>query len=204
MEEALSFLRQRIVTAPQPVALALGRVCRHNGNAELVESCLKAAEVLARYLTALTISSFCAREDAACPVCEELKDFRGNLSFGRFLNVLKGIARIAPSHPLQTYLKTGFGPQKDGEIALEKLVEIRNQQGHGLAALTDAKAKQLLVRQQPLDRLVEVVKACQGLLDHPLFLLEDQHYEKKVFRGRRLLLMGDGEPTPDFIELENG
>ncbi len=25
---------------------------------------------------------------------------------------------------------------------------------------------------------------------------------KKVVRGRRLLLMGDAEPTPDFIELE--
>jgi hypothetical protein len=204
MKEALSFLRQRIVTAPQPVALALGRVCRHNGNAELVESCLKAGEILARYLAALAISSFCSREDTACPVCEEVKDFRGNLSFGHFLNVLKGIARIAPSHPLQAYLTAAFGPQKDGEIALEKLVEIRNQQGHGLATLTDARANQILERQQPLNRLVEVVKACQGLLDHPLFLLEDQHYEKKVFRGRRLLLMGDGEPTPDLIELEKG
>src|ERR1700680_1063105 len=132
MEEALSFLRQRIVTAPQPVALALGRVRRYNGNAELVESCLKAGEVLARYLAALAVSSFCSREDAACPVCEELKGFRGNFSFGHFLTVRKGIARIAPSHPLQTYLKAGFGPQRDGEIALEKLVEIRNQQGHGL------------------------------------------------------------------------
>ena len=68
MEEALAFLRQCIVTAPQPVALALGQVCRHDGNAQLVESCLKAGEVLARYLAALSISSFCAREDAACPV----------------------------------------------------------------------------------------------------------------------------------------
>ena len=110
MEEALSLLRQRIVTAPQPVALALGRVCRHHGNAELVESCLKGGEILARYLASLVVSSFCAREDAACPVCEELKDFRGNLSFGHFLNVLKGIARIDSTHPLQMYLKAGFGP----------------------------------------------------------------------------------------------
>ena len=57
---------------------------------------------------------------------------------------------------------------------------------------------------QTVRTLVEAVKACQGLLDHPLFLLEAQHYEKKVFRGRRLLLMGDAEPTPDFIELERG
>ena len=127
----------------------------YDGNAELVESCLKAGEVLARYLAALAIGSFCAREDSACPLCEELKKFRGNLSFGHFLNVLKGIARIAPAHPLQTYVKAAFGPERKGENALEKLVEIRNQQGHGLATLTNAKAKQILTRCRPLEHLLK-------------------------------------------------
>lgn len=204
MEALLAEFRQRLVTAPQPVALALGRVCRHHDSKELVESSLKAGEVLARYLTALAVSSFCAREDAAAPIPNELRDLRGNLSFGHFLGALKGIARSPAKHPLQPSLAAAFRADSDDEKAFDQLVGLRNKLGHKLAALTDAKAQHILQHDKPVERLAEALRACQRLLDLPLFLLEEQKLVRKVVRARRLLLMGDGEPSPDFIELESG
>jgi hypothetical protein len=203
METILSEFRQRLFTAPQPVALALGRVCRHHDSKELVETGLKAGEVLARYLAALALSSFCAREgpSASIAVPNELREFRGNLSFGHFLSVLKGIARHPATHPLKASLQATFGSGGKGEKAFDDLVALRNKIGHKLAALTEAKAQQILQRDEPVERLSETLQASQRLLDLPLFLLEEQAIARKVVRGRRLLLMGDGEPTPDFIEM---
>jgi hypothetical protein len=202
MEALLREFRQRLVTAPQPVALALGCVCRHHDEPDLVESSLKAGEVLARYLAALAVSSFCARDDAAAPVPSELRDFRGNLSFGHFLGALKGIARSSAGHPLKPSLGAVFGEESEGGKAFDELVRLRNEVGHGLSTLTVAKAKQILSRDHPGERLTEAVRACQRLLDLPLFLLEEQRLVKKVVQGRRLLLMGDGEPAVSFIDME--
>ncbi|HEV7681753.1 MAG TPA: ATP-binding protein [Pyrinomonadaceae bacterium] len=202
METSIADFRLRLGTAPQPVALALGRICRHPDSKELLEASLKAGEVLARYLAALAVSSFCAREDSAAQIPNELNEFRGNLSFGHFLSVLKGIARSAAVHTLKADLELVFCPGCDGEQAFDKLVGLRNELGHKLSAITNAKAEYILQHDQPVERLAAALKACERLLGLPLFLLEEQRMVKRVVRGRRLLLMGDAEPTPDFIELE--
>jgi len=204
MEASIAKFRLSLGVAPQPVALALGRICRHPDKKELLEATLKAGEILARYLTALAVSSFCAREDGAAQVPNELHEFQGNLSFGHFLSALKGVARSPAVHPLNAYLEPAFRIGSDGEKAFDKLVELRNELGHNLSAITEAKAEHLLEKEQPVQCLTDALKACQQLLDLPLFLLEEQRMVKKVIRGRRLLLMGDAEPTPDFIELEAG
>ncbi|MEP6670273.1 MAG: ATP-binding protein [Chthoniobacter sp.] len=203
MEAIVANFRLRLATTPQPVALALGRICRHPNSKELIEAALKASEVLARYAAALAVSSFCARDDGAAKIPSELKEFRGNLSFGHFLAVLKGIARSPAVHPLKTSLETGFGEGTDGEKAFDKLVGLRNELGHALSTITDAKAAHILEHNQPLENLAAAVQACQRLLDFPLFLLEEQRMVKRVVQGRRLLLMGEAEPTPDFIDLES-
>jgi DNA-binding MarR family transcriptional regulator len=202
METAIADFRLRLCVSPQPVALALGRICRHPNTPELLEATLKTSEVLARYLSALAVSSFCARDDAAAPTPNELKEFRGNLSFGHFLSALKGIARSAATHPLKADLEPAFRVGSDGEKAFDSLVGLRNDLGHKLSAINYAKAEQILQQRQPVECLSQALNACQRLLDLPLFLLEEQRMVKKVLRGRRLLLMGDAEPTPDFIEME--
>jgi predicted HTH transcriptional regulator len=204
MEEITLTLRSKLATLPQPIACAIGRVCRYSREQELVEFCLKAGEVTARYSAALAISSFCARGDKTSTIPNGLKDFRGDLSFGHFLAVLKEIARSTADHPLKDYLKAGFGADRPSEVALDKLLNIRNKHGHGLEGLTVAKAKNIVAQDQPLQNLVQAIKGCQGLLDHPIFLLEDQQFQKQVFIGRRLLLMGDAEPIPDMVELSSG
>ena len=203
METSIADFRLRLGTAPQPVALALGRICRHPDNKEIIEAALKAGEVLARYLTALAVSSFCARDDAAAQVPNELNEFRGNLSFGHFLSALKGIARSPAAHPLKGEFEPAFRVGSDGEKAFDKLVELRNKLGHKLSTISPAMAEQILQQEQPVERLADALKACERLLSLPLFLLEEQRMANKVLRGRRLLLMGDAEPTPDFIELES-
>jgi DNA-binding MarR family transcriptional regulator len=203
MQEIVASFRLRLTTAPQPVALALGRICRHPNSKELIEAALKAGEVLARYVAALAVSSFCARQDADAKIPSELNEFRGNLSFGHFLAVLKGVARSAAVHPLKANLEAAFGPDTDGEKAFDKLVGLRNEQGHSLSTITDAKAEHILEHDQPLENLAAAVQACHRLLDLPLFLLEEQRMVRRVVQGRRLLLMGEAEPHPDFIDLES-
>lgn len=203
MEEIVASFRIRLTTAPQPVALALGRICRHPNTKELIEACLKAGEVLARYVSSLAVSSFCAREDAAAKIPSELNEFRGNLSFGHFLAVLKGIARSPAAQPLKASLEMAFGTESDGEQAFDKLVGLRNELGHSLSTINDAKAEHILEHDQPLENLAAAVHACGRLLDLPLFLLEEQRMVRRVVQGRRLLLMGEAEPHPDFIELDS-
>src|SRR5437764_540917 len=150
METIVANFRLRLATTPQPVALALGRLCRHPNSKELIEAALKASEILARYAAALAVSSFCAREEAGVKIPSELNEFRGNLSFGHFLAVLKGIARSAAVHPLKANLEPAFGRDTDGEKPFDKLVALRNKLGHSLSTITDAKAEHILEHDQPL------------------------------------------------------
>src|SRR2546428_2181875 len=138
MESSIAAFRLRLSTVPQPVALALGRICRHPDSKELLEAALKAGEVLARYLTAIAVSSFCARDDAAAQVPNELNEFRGNLSFGHFLSALKGIARSPVAHPLRAEFEVAFRIDSDGDRGFDKLVQLRNELGHKLSAITEA------------------------------------------------------------------
>ncbi len=81
---------------PTPVAIACGRVLRARTPAERVNACLKAAEVLTRYLAAVTLASFASRDEDAEA---NLSKLSGNLSFGHFLTTLQEITAARKQHP---------------------------------------------------------------------------------------------------------
>src|SRR4051812_46141514 len=63
-----SVFEQGMLVYPQPLALACGRVLRARSPQEKLDAILKCAEMLARYLAAVAVSSFAARADeAVCP-----------------------------------------------------------------------------------------------------------------------------------------
>ncbi len=186
------------------MAIACGRVNRARSQTERLDACLRAGEVLARYLAAVAISSFAAREGG-----DELNitPLDGNLSFGHFLSAAQQVANIAVPHPAATYLDTGFKPKKNQLVgvtyaALEALLILRNDLGHQLQAVSDPKAQAILDGQKPDSQLAEALVGIHGLLSSPLFVVEEQQVVQRVIRARRLLLMGESaDPAPDEIEL---
>jgi hypothetical protein len=199
-----SALRRASLIYPQPVAIACGRVSRARSQAERLDACLRAAEVVARYVTAVALSSFAAREGGDSL---NISPLDGNLSFGQFLSAAQQVANIEVPHPAAPYLNAGFKPKK-GEAAgvtyasLEALLIIRNELGHQLQAMTAAQAQALLDERKPDARLAEALGGVNGLLSLPLFVVEEQQMAQRIIRARRLLLMGESaDPAPDEIEL---
>src|SRR5205807_1642665 len=99
-----------------------------------LDAILKCAEVLTRFLAAVSLSSFCGRQDASVPAPRSLTDFTGNLSFGHFLAMTQLIANEAVEHPLKGYVAPGFVRKgnKGGEAdaGLIELLNLRNELGH--------------------------------------------------------------------------
>ena len=91
-------------TYPQPIAYAYGCILRSSSKSEpeQLDRILRCAEVTARYLTAMAIATFAAREDANVAPPEALIEFNGNLSFGHFVSVIQAVAGLKTSHPLQS------------------------------------------------------------------------------------------------------
>jgi hypothetical protein len=58
-------LRRGSLIYPTPVAIACGRVLRAGRPRSASDACLKAAEVLTRYLAAVAVASFASRDDDA-------------------------------------------------------------------------------------------------------------------------------------------
>jgi hypothetical protein len=199
-----------MVIYPQPVALSCGRICRARRDPERLDAILKCAEVLTRYLAAISLSSFCARKDATSPVPKGTEKFTGNLSFGHFLTLTQLIVRDPADHPLKLYLAPGFvvKDNKGGEAdaGLIALLNLRNDLGHNLRTISEAKAAAVLAQDpSPLQLLATTLKSLEPVLTLPLFVLEEQKlFKKKVF-ARRLLLMGESmDPLPEEIALAEG
>src|SRR3954467_11487838 len=108
-----SALKRAALVYPQPVAIACGRVARSRSQAERLDACLRAAEVLARYLAAVALSSFAARDGGETL---NLTPLDGPLSFGQFLSTVQQAANVEVPHPAASYLNAGFKPKK-GETA---------------------------------------------------------------------------------------
>src|SRR5688572_8143694 len=90
---------------PQPVAQALGRVVRVNGLAPRLEACLKAAEVIARYVAVVGLASAASSNDAeVAPL--KVEDFKGDLSFGSFEKAARAAYATKWNHPLRDRLRT--------------------------------------------------------------------------------------------------
>src|SRR5262245_22581098 len=96
-----SALRRASLVYPQPLAIACGRVTRSRSHAERLDACLRAAEVLARYIAAVALSSFAAREGGDSL---NLTPLDGNLSFGHFLSTAQQAANVEVPHPAASYL----------------------------------------------------------------------------------------------------
>lgn len=194
---------------PHPIAVACGRVLRARTSAERLDTVLRAGEALTRYVAALCLASLAARKDSDSLLPDGLAKFDKNLSWGTYLDVIQQIAKLRNvSHPLAPGLGEFRGRKKQAgqvENALAELLKIRNEIGHDLAALTEARAQVIFAAASPETRLMQALDACEPLLTLPVFVIEQQTYAKGRFRGRRLLLMGESDnPVPEEIELSAG
>ncbi len=194
---------------PQPVALSCGRVCRARTPQERLDSILKCAEVLTRYTCALAIGSFAARDDEEIAVPKALESFDGNLSFGHFLTVVQALAAGPCPHPLLISLSAAFQGKKGqpgpANSSLSDLLQLRNELGHNLMALSEAKVVAVFGERQPDVVLRQALDALDRLLTLPLFLAEEQRLVQKRVVARRLLLMGESaDPTPQDVALNEG
>ncbi|TWU49329.1 hypothetical protein Poly59_39430 [Rubripirellula reticaptiva] len=194
---------------PHPVALSCGRIIRSRSEETLLDALLKGAEILARYLASVSLASYSVREDAT-EAPELFAKLDGHLAFGHFLSVTQQTAKLKCNHPAKPYLKSGFSSDdgsKDArptDDALTKLLNLRNELGHDLNSINRARAISILKEQAPQTLLVAALTGVQGLLQLPLFVVEDIRFTKGNTIGQRLMLMGDGaDPPPESIELSS-
>jgi len=194
-------LTQVLQTYPQPIAYAYGNVYRTRSKPEQLDQILRCAEVTARYLSALAIASFAAREDQTVPPPSAFTEFRGNLSFGHFLSVVQAVSNLKTRHPLQIPFSQSFLNKKSfAKGKLEILLELRNQVGHDLRGLSEPSVMAILNNENPLGTLEEVLEGILPLCCFPLFLVDAQKLRHKVVYIVQLLLMGEqNEPMPEEI-----
>src|SRR6266699_2603690 len=194
---------------PQPTALSCGRICRARNSQEQLDAILKCAETVTRYLAVVAISSFSARDDASIAIPRGLSNFTGNLSFGHFLTAVQAIASINTSHPLKDALNAAFKSKEGGsgpaDTSLIALLNLRNQLGHDLMSISEAKATSLFKEHSPDEALKIALEALDSIFRLPLFVIEEQHLEGRKIIARRLLLMGESQdPLPEEIEINAG
>ena len=189
---------------PQPVASASGRILRTSTPQEQIDACLKAAEILCRYLAALALSSLRSRDIEDFP--DNVKPLSGALSFGHYLSVVQAIAK-AGQHPLYPYFKP-FRPRGKGrskapgkaDATLGTLLTLRNEIGHDLVTLSKPRAETLLKKHAPCNLLLDAYQALDSVLSLPLFVLCNLGFEKKQIVAQQLLLMGESnDPIPKRI-----
>jgi hypothetical protein len=175
-----------------------------------VNATLKAAEVLARYLAAVAAASFATRTDEGTA---RLTALQGNLSFGHFLTVIQEAAGVAVAHPATALLAQGFKSKKQNKEtvrgktdgALVALLELRNDLGHDLRNLDEAKAAALEGSHDPRMALATALEGSDTLLAKPLFVVEQQDWTVDGVVMRHLLLMGESaDPAPHRVKLKEG
>lgn len=195
--------RQAAQVYPQPVAAACGRCIRFTNPGAQLDACLKAAEVLCRYLAVLALASLRSRNKEEFP--PSVEEPEGALSFGHYLSLVQAAARV-DGHPLSSYFSpfrsrsNGRGPGKADEV-LTSLVNLRNDIGHDLA-IPEELARSLMKRDSPHDRLLTALGSLEGLLTLPLFVLKTVEVRNMRMYAQRLLLMGESrDPLPDEIQL---
>lgn len=210
MDQAQWALRRGSLIYPLPVAMACGRVLRARTASERINACLKAAEILTRYLAAVAVASFATREEPGNVVLSELS---GNLSFGRFLTTVQEVAAAKGEHPASSHLAQGFKKTKFNkdflpgktDAGLVALLELRNELGHELRSLDEPGSAAIETTRRPLAHLLAALNGVDGLLAKPLFIVENQEWTKEALLLRRLMLMGESsDPTPQVIKVESG
>ena len=189
---------------PQPVAEACGRLLRVKDSRSQLDACLKAAEVLCRYLAALALASLRSREKRGFP--PNVKRLKGNLSFGDYLSLVQATAGLA-DHPLAQQFGP-FRPRSKGrgrgkaDRRLVSLLELRNEISHDLAPMPSVRARALLNEHRPQEQLLQTLGSLEGLLSLPLFVVHGIGFRDMEMFAQRLLLMGESQdPVPDELRL---
>jgi hypothetical protein len=204
---AADVFRRGTVVFPNPVAVACGGVLRASSPEALVDLLVKAGEVLARYCSCLAVASYAARADESQRLVFPALD--GPLAFGDFLSLVQAVADADFDHPLRSYLvplraKASGKRAEPGasQIALTRLLELRNRLGHSLSGLNSARARSILEKDVPIENLRVALSGLENLLGLPLFVIEEQKVARKRCVARRLVLMGDSsDPEPEQVEL---
>ena len=193
-------LNKVIQTYPQPIASAYGQVLRSDSKSEpeQLDRILRCAEVTARYLTAMAIATFAAREDANLTPPEALVKFNGNLSFGHFVSVIQAVTKLSTSHPLKPEFSKSFQDKKSpAKGKLELLLNLRNELGHDLRGSNENTVRQIFITKNPLATLEELLAGIEPLCALPLFIVDTQKPIRKIIHIWRLLMMGEQkDPIP--------
>lgn len=191
---------------PHPVAIACDRIRRARTEPEQVETILKGAEIVTRYLASLSLSSFCARVDPATPPAAKLSSFDGGLTFGSFINAIRNSFDVACAHPLKDLFVTHFRgkgkPRENAEGCLSELMDLRNRLGHNLSNLSTAQAMKVIREDTPDQLLITALQRLEPLLSLPLFFIDSQTVAAGRLIAQQVLLMGaSSDPEPTSIEL---
>lgn len=193
---------------PHPVAVACGGIIRSRSPEILLDGVLKGAEVLARYLAAVAVASYAAREDDPDKAPFGANRLSGSLAFGDFLGVVQQLTKVGVDHPLKGYLASGFAAKGKGktaergvsDLSLITLLELRNRLGHDLAGVSRARATNILKEECPHKLLRDALAGVDRLLSLPLFVVEEQRIDEGKIIARRLLLMGESaDPQPEDV-----
>jgi len=194
---------------PQPVAVACGRICSARSVQERLDAILKCAEVLTRYVCAVSLASFAARSDPDVLALSAFERFSGALAFGTYLTTVQAVAAAACDHPLKGALAAGFRRRDEqrgvADAALVALLQIRNKHGHDLQGLNRPVAQAIFEGQAPDVQLATALRALYPILRLPLLVVEEQNWRPNCTAARRLILMGEAsEPRPENVELAGG
>jgi hypothetical protein len=194
---------------PQPVATACGYVLRSRSYEHLLESTLKAAEVLSRYLGALALASYACRNTDPPTIPFSADRFQKALAFGDFVDLTSLIAAANCDHPLRSYFqsmdsrdKTPVAAERSAAANLVKLLNIRNERGHDLSGMNSAQARSFLQNNKIGETFLAALASANSILRLPLFLIEDQRRTGGKILARTLFLMGESsDPPPQLLQL---
>ncbi len=199
-----------VVIYPQPIALSLARLLSSRTPQDTVDHCFKTAEVCARYIAACALASFAARNNAGSDG-ETIQQLAGNISFGTFEQIINQISRKNVEHPLKSALFvypnpqpniSGSGPQQSPSQWLGRIVELRDDLGHSLSAISEPRARTILRDEHLPDLLHGILKSFEHLLSYPLFVIDEQRIEHGEINAQILWLMGESkDPIPEGIQL---
>lgn len=192
-------------TTPQPIALSLGRVARGSSRPERLEACLKAAEMLTRYLAVISLASAAATKppDQSLPGVE---GFQGNLAFGTFEQAIRQAIAVPWDHPLRDQLRVAMRSTRKHKAVtgakLVEFVELRNELGHSITHVDELRAGALFERFDPIGALIECLEDLRTVLSCPPLVVMRQEIRRYRLTAQVLFFIGEGDPIPTDIELK--
>jgi hypothetical protein len=191
-------------TTPQPIALSLGRVARGSSRPERLEACLKAAEMLTRYLAVISLASAAATKPPGqdLPVVE---GFEGHLAFGTFELAIRQAIAVSWEHPLREQLRAAMRSTKKHKavtgVRLERFVQLRNELGHAITHVDELRAGSLFEQFDPIGALIECIEDLGPVLRCPPLAIVRQETRRYRITAQVLFFVGEGDPIPNDIDL---